>query len=71
MLGNGIIGPIKAEVALDPDSSYHTSIVTMSDYLHGFGYRLFGFYDQTEDALKSGPGLRRFDAAFIALRFLR
>jgi FkbM family methyltransferase len=70
MLGKGAIGLIKAEVALDPDSSYHTSLVTMSNFLHEFGYRLFGFYDQFENTLKPGPRLRRFDAAFIAPRFV-
>ena len=29
MLGKWAIGVIKAEVALDPDSTYHTSIVTI------------------------------------------
>ncbi|WKA32003.1 FkbM family methyltransferase [Bradyrhizobium roseum] len=65
LLTAGAIGVIKAEVALDPDSNYHTSLFEFSDYLHRFGYRLFGFYDQSEDTLSSGPRLRRFDAAFV------
>lgn len=65
LLAAGAIGVIKAEVALDPDSDYHTSLFDFSNYLHPFGYRLFGFYDQCEDTLSAGPRLRRFDAAFI------
>lgn len=57
---------IKAEVAVDPDSSYHTPFSALCDLLHPLGYRLFGFYDQSEDQLSPGPRLRRFDAAFIA-----
>lgn len=66
MLSSSRIGVIKAEVAVDPDSNYHTSFSDFSELLHSFGYRLFGFYDQFEDTLSPGPRLRRFDAAFIA-----
>jgi len=66
LLTDGAIGVIKAELALDPDSDYHTSLFEFSSYLHRFGYRLFGFYDQSEDTLSGGPRLRRFDAAFIS-----
>jgi FkbM family methyltransferase len=68
MLSSSRISIIKAECAVDPDSSYHTSFFSISDILHRFGYRLFGIYDQSEDALSPPPHprLRRFDAAFIS-----
>ncbi|WKA30620.1 FkbM family methyltransferase [Bradyrhizobium roseum] len=66
MLSSHSIGIVKAEVALDPDSSYHTALDALSDHLHRHGYRLFGFYDQSEDPLSRGPRIRRFDVAFIS-----
>jgi FkbM family methyltransferase len=66
MLSASQISIIKAEVAVDPDSSYHTPFSEFAGLLHSHKYRLFGFYDQFEDTLTPGPRLRRFDAAFIA-----
>lgn len=69
MLSSSKISIVKAEVAVDPDSSYHTQFSAFADTLQPPGYRLFGFYDQFEDTLSPGPRLRRFDAAFIAKQY--
>jgi len=71
MLRSGSISIIKAEVAADPDSSYHTSFLNLFEFLNPFGYRLFGFYDQCENEFSPGPRLRRFDAAFISGQLIR
>jgi FkbM family methyltransferase len=66
MLSTAKISIIKAEVAVDPDSLYHTPFFAFADALHLQGYRLFGFYDQFEETITRGPRLRRFDACFIS-----
>ncbi len=66
MLKQANIAVIKGEVAVDPDSNYHTSFFSFTQLLEPFGYRLFGLYDQQEDVLTPGPRLRRFDVAFIS-----
>lgn len=71
MLCSGSISVIKAEVAADPDSNYHTSFFSIFEFLNPFGYRLFGIYDQCENDFSPGPRLRRFDAAFISGQVIR
>jgi FkbM family methyltransferase len=71
MLSAGSISIVKAEVAADPDSNYHTSFFSLFEFLTPFGYRLFGIYDQCENEFSSGPRLRRFDAAFIGGQLIR
>ena len=72
MLAAHDIALIKAETAIDPDSSYHTQLPDLCALLHPLGYRLFGLYDQWEDTMVPGhPRLRRFDAAFISPKVAR
>lgn len=71
MLCSGKISIVKAEVAADPDSNYHTSFFSLYEFLNPFGYRLFGIYDQCENDFSPGPRLRRFDAAFISGQVIR
>ena len=71
MLQSSSISIIKAEVAADPDSTYHTSFFKLFEFLNPFGYRLFGIYDQCENEFSPGPRLRRFDAAFISGQLIK
>jgi hypothetical protein len=66
LLSEDRIGIVRLETAIDPDIPYHTQLFDLCDYLHPFGYRLFGFYDQNEFPLVNSPKLRRFDVAFIS-----
>jgi FkbM family methyltransferase len=71
MLRAGTISVIKAEVAVDPDMHYHTSFVSLAEFLNPFGYRLFGLYDQCENEFSPGPRLRRFDACFVSGKMIQ
>lgn len=71
MLEEGRISLIRFETAIDPDLDYHTQFSTAFEFLRGFGYRLFGFYDQWEDPFVDSPRLRRFDAAMISSGLLQ
>jgi FkbM family methyltransferase len=71
MLQSGSISVIKAEVAADPDITYHTSFFSLFELLSAFGYRLFGIYDQCENEFSPGPRLRRFDACFISEQLIK
>lgn len=53
------------EAGMNPDNDLHVPFMEIYNYLQGFGYYLFGIYDQKEEWIKKQPHLRRANLVFI------
>jgi len=65
MLDGGRVKVIIVEAGMNPDNALHVPFVVLCDYLRGFGFYLFGIYDQQREWTRKLPHLRRADLAFI------
>lgn len=71
MLEAGRIMCIQCECGLHPDNGFHRPLEELKAFLEGFGYRLFGFYEQIEEWFGDTPNLRRANIVFLAPQVLR
>lgn len=63
---NQIISFIEVEVGMNPENDYHVDFVEVKKYLEGFGYRIYGIYEQVQEWRKKTPILRRANVLFIS-----
>lgn len=66
MLGAWRIMAVQVEAGMNPENSFHISFETLKAFLEGYGYRLFGFYDQVNEWPTRQPHLRRANPLFIS-----
>jgi FkbM family methyltransferase len=66
MLSQQRIGLAIAECSMNPDNSLHVAFCDLLAFMSPLGYRIFGFYEQTEEFMLGKPNLRRANVAFIS-----
>ena len=66
MLSSQSIDIIQVEAGLHPDNQRHVPFESFKSHLEGFGYRLFGIYDQYPDRYSGLPIARRCNPVFIS-----
>jgi FkbM family methyltransferase len=65
MLSNHRIDFVQSEVTTDYENELHRSMCKMIKYMKKHGYKVYGFYDQTNEWRKEKPYLRRVDTVFV------
>lgn len=70
MLSEQRIGFAIAECSLNPDNSLHVPFCDVLAFMSPLGYRVFGFYEQTEEFMTGKPNLRRANVAFISAQVI-
>lgn len=66
MLRKSEIDVMDVEVGMNVDNKYHVPLHDVQVFLEGFGYRLFGLHEQTNEWPTKRPNLRRANAVFIS-----
>ena len=66
MFAQSLVGFVQVECGLSSSNNFHCSLSDLWSLMAGFGYELFGIYQQTNEFLAESPVLRRADAAFIS-----
>jgi FkbM family methyltransferase len=66
MLRASAIGIIIVECSMSRDNRRHVALCDMQGFLEDRGYRLFGFYEQTNELFTGKPNLRRANVAFVS-----
>lgn len=66
MLFEQRIGFVIAECSMNPDNTLHVPFCELLAFMSPLGYRIFGFYEQTEEFMIGKPNLRRANVAFIS-----
>lgn len=57
---------IQVEAGMNPENITHVYFEAFTSYLHAFGYRLFGIYEQSSETLTNSPTLRRSNLVFAS-----
>lgn len=70
LLGAGAVGLIQCECGMSPDNSFHCAFEDIKATLEGFGYRIFGLYEQVEEFPTGVAQLRRVNAVFASHQVL-
>lgn len=66
LLSNRAVGFIVVECGFDPENSRHIAFTDIQEFMLSFGYKVFAFYEQTNEFFKLEPQLRRADVMFIS-----
>lgn len=66
LLSNASIGIIETECGANCDNAHHISLFEIQSFLEGYGYRLFGIYEQVPEWPTGAPNLRRVNAVYIS-----
>jgi len=67
LLHQSRISIIETECGVSRENTHHVPFCQIHSYLEGFGYRLFGIYEQVPEWTKSQPQLRRVNSVFISM----
>ena len=59
---------IYVECGMNPENDLHSPWREVTDFLEGYGYRIFGIYDQQIEWPRKEPHLRRANIAFVSKR---
>lgn len=66
MLEKSAIDFIEVEVGMNPNNKHHVPIEAVKSYLEGYGYFIFGVYEQVQEWITHKPWLRRVNALFVS-----
>ena len=66
LLADGSVDVVEVEAGMSPDNRLHVPYADLVHYLEGFGYRLFGLYEQVPEWPTGRPQLRRTNPVFIS-----
>ena len=71
MFAEGRVSVVEVEAGMSPDNDLHVPYEQLAAYLQGFGYRLFGLYEQVPESPTGRPQLRRTNPVFISPELAR
>lgn len=71
LLERGAIELVEVEAGMNPENELHVPLEHLKSFLEGFGYLLFGIYEQRHDWPTGRPILRRCNAVFISRELSR
>lgn len=57
---------IQVEASMNPENDFHVYFENFTSYLHDYGYRIFGIYDQTPEPSVHAAKLRRANIVFTS-----
>jgi FkbM family methyltransferase len=70
-LGSASAAIVEVEAGLNPESTYHASAQSLTDYLVRYGYRLFTVYEQVLEWPTADAYLRRANLVFVSPETIR
>jgi FkbM family methyltransferase len=66
LLGREAIDLIEVEVSMSPENLSHVAFADVVALLSGYGFRIFGLYDQIPEWTLGRPQLRRANVVFVS-----
>ena len=66
MLDDQAISFIESELSMNQENDFHRSFEEVKEFIEGFGYRVFGVYEQVLEWPTTTPVLRRANVVFIS-----
>ncbi|MCH9728620.1 MAG: FkbM family methyltransferase [Actinomycetia bacterium] len=66
LIENRDIDLIQVEAGMNPENNFHVYFEHFTSYLHKYGYRIFGIYEQVSEPLARSAKLRRSNIIFAS-----
>lgn len=66
LLKEGRVEVLQVEAAMNFRNTYHVQVERFKEFLEGFGYMIFGVYEQQNEWIEHQPQLRRANVVFVS-----